>query len=972
MLINHTLQTLQERAVSSREDRMSRVGQVIMVILVLLVSLGFFHTSAHAQISDRAEVVGTMNASSSVFQENIYFDPVSGTSSIPNDHQVYVDFVDGATTHALSGYAWSPTLGEITFDENELTGCPSEPCEAYLDEETNTVGGWAKVADSIGWNVPHFGGLMRDLTFGPETSAVYAHQAIEVYGQYAYLGGSNTGAGGTQKSSFFTIYNISNPESPQFVSHIDLKIAGAFCALGGDGCDITNIRYAEWNGHDLLFVSAFKFGWFAFDLADPTNPTLLAWANCFAGCGVAVGEVWETAVFGDRAYITGQFAGTYRVGWVNLNDLYTAPPANVTLNFTEGAFAGFTGSDLWQDLAVYNNYMIVAGRGDGVKVYNMGDPGSPTPVLVQTFTDNFSPSFNAAYGLYVYGDTLYVTKLDWNVGNPAGASVSELMVIPLINGNVQPMSTGSLSRVRIDTPDRPARTNARAVTVATEGNGKTYAFVAADVGGLIIFDVTDSSNIRQVVQMVHPTVNGTARGQSFEVVYQNGVAYVGVDKGPNISVQGYPVIKAGTGDDWINLSQDQYVNSPSLSYDPNTSEISGEADGGDLLGRVKMGTHSVTTPLYVSRKPVVTLSNEVIISPYSEVSWSVSSYATVCVETGGDPTWPTLWDVIGPVANYSGTVSVGPVISDTIVGLTCQNRLGKSGSAETTISVPVSTADLIVTDPLNTTNADKSITFTGTLKNDGTSETNMGQLIWGDLEIDWNRGNCSAATSNEEFSAGGSWERLQAGDPKALSATLTFDQLQSHPGNHCYRLVADRTNLVTETSDENNSSTWESFNVVIPSGYIVANPMFVFPGQTSSISWASEDATTCEVTSNQNADQWTDLNHSGQTTAPLNDDTTYILACDDVVPVDYITVHVGTQDLSITPRVVNVGSEAVIGYNTNGQPDCVLTGGSLNQPVVDSGSVVVTPINGKTTFTLSCGLGSESTTVEILPSIFES
>jgi hypothetical protein len=45
----------------------------------------------------------------------------------------------------LSGYAWSPNIGYITFNRAELTGCPSGTCAAY--RVGNDIRGWARIVD---------------------------------------------------------------------------------------------------------------------------------------------------------------------------------------------------------------------------------------------------------------------------------------------------------------------------------------------------------------------------------------------------------------------------------------------------------------------------------------------------------------------------------------------------------------------------------------------------------------------------------------------------------------------------------------------------------------------------------------------------------------------------------------------------------------------------------------------------------
>ncbi len=67
----------------------------------------------------------------------------------------WVDFTgvtmgDSASSGILSGKAWSPNIGLITFNSTELTGCPTAPCKAAADwvnlnaDGSINVKGWAR------------------------------------------------------------------------------------------------------------------------------------------------------------------------------------------------------------------------------------------------------------------------------------------------------------------------------------------------------------------------------------------------------------------------------------------------------------------------------------------------------------------------------------------------------------------------------------------------------------------------------------------------------------------------------------------------------------------------------------------------------------------------------------------------------------------------------------------------------------
>lgn len=62
--------------------------------------------------------------------------------------------VDVASNGRLSGYAWSEHIGWITFNQNEMVGCPQTPCRADFDKNNGQVTGWARAlaADGNGWD----------------------------------------------------------------------------------------------------------------------------------------------------------------------------------------------------------------------------------------------------------------------------------------------------------------------------------------------------------------------------------------------------------------------------------------------------------------------------------------------------------------------------------------------------------------------------------------------------------------------------------------------------------------------------------------------------------------------------------------------------------------------------------------------------------------------------------------------------
>lgn len=51
--------------------------------------------------------------------------------------------VNVGPTGALSGYAWSPNIGWVSFNAADVSGCPAAPCAPNLNKTTGEVSGWA-------------------------------------------------------------------------------------------------------------------------------------------------------------------------------------------------------------------------------------------------------------------------------------------------------------------------------------------------------------------------------------------------------------------------------------------------------------------------------------------------------------------------------------------------------------------------------------------------------------------------------------------------------------------------------------------------------------------------------------------------------------------------------------------------------------------------------------------------------------
>ncbi len=93
--------------------------------------------------------------------------------------------VSESSTGALSGYAWSPNIGWVSFNSSDVSGCPSGSCAAQVQSNGN-VTGWARAiaAPAAGSDAGGWGGWI-------ELSGV-KQSSNGAWSGYAWGGGSAT------------------------------------------------------------------------------------------------------------------------------------------------------------------------------------------------------------------------------------------------------------------------------------------------------------------------------------------------------------------------------------------------------------------------------------------------------------------------------------------------------------------------------------------------------------------------------------------------------------------------------------------------------------------------------------------------------------------------------------------------------------------------------------------------------------
>ncbi len=75
----------------------------------------------------------------------------SGAGGGPYSVNISTSTVGSDIVGALSGYAWSPNIGWVSFNnQGDWTGCPSGSCPPTIDMTTGAVSGWIRALAGVG------------------------------------------------------------------------------------------------------------------------------------------------------------------------------------------------------------------------------------------------------------------------------------------------------------------------------------------------------------------------------------------------------------------------------------------------------------------------------------------------------------------------------------------------------------------------------------------------------------------------------------------------------------------------------------------------------------------------------------------------------------------------------------------------------------------------------------------------------
>ena len=276
---------------------------------------------------------------------------------------------------------------------------------------------------------------------------------------------------------------------------------------------------------------------------------------------------------------------------------------------------------------------------------------------------------------------------------------------------------------------------------------------------------------------------------------------------------------------------------------------------------------SATVNVVTNPPPSVTLSvapSTVMSGGAATLTWS-SSNATTCTASGG-------WS--GARAT-SGSVSTGALTATTMFSLTCTGSGGSNTQRAAVTVAPMPTVQF---------------TANPTTVANGASAT-----------LSWTSTNATSCVAANAWSGTKATSGSQSTGP--LSTTGTYELTCSGTGGSV-------TGFATVTVTASPA----------PSVTITATPSSVASGSTSSLSWASSNATACTASGGWTGSRPTSGSY---TTSSITGPTTFTVTCTGAGGTASSSATVGVLT-SFTPVLINAGGGAISGYVA----DSYFTGGS--------------------------------------------
>jgi hypothetical protein len=319
--------------------------------------------------------------------------------------------------------------------------------------------------------------------------------------------------------------------------------------------------------------------------------------------------------------------------------------------------------------------------------------------------------------------------------------------------------------------------------------------------------------------------------------------------------------------------------------------------------------------------PAVSLSanpTNVSAQGTSTITWTTTN-ATTCTASGA-------WS--GSKAT-SGSEAVGPLTTNSTYTLTCDNGAGGTGSGTTTVTVtsntPAPTLDFAANPTQVAANGSSTLT--------------------------WSTSNATSCT------ASGGWTGTRATQGSAsvgpLTQGTTYTLACTGAGGSITRNV---TVNVTQAAP-------------MPTVSISATPASIQSGQSSTVSWTTQNATSCTASGAWSGSRGTSGNQAVSPTA----NATYTLACSNTTGTTTqsttvtVTAPPPTLVFSASPSSIQAGATSTLTWSSQNASSCTASGGWTGTRTT-SGSSTVTPTS-TTTYTLACtgasGNTQQSTTVTV-------
>ena len=298
------------------------------------------------------------------------------------------------------------------------------------------------------------------------------------------------------------------------------------------------------------------------------------------------------------------------------------------------------------------------------------------------------------------------------------------------------------------------------------------------------------------------------------------------------------------------------------------------------------------------------------------LNWSTTN-ATSCTASGG-------WS---GAKSANGSQIVGPLTAATDYLIDCQ---GPGGSATSSVRVGV-------TEPPPT------VTLTASPTSVASGETST--LTW-------------SATNATSCAATGGWSGAKATSGSEVVGPMTAT-----------------TNYSLECSGAGGSrqqTTTVSFAPSLPVVTLSASPTSINPGESSTLSWSTTNATTCNASGGWSGSVAT---AGVQPVGPINQTTEYFLTCTgpggdaaNNVIVTVIGLAPPTVSLRATPSTVALGTVTVLSWTSEDALTCEASGDWAG-PVATGGEQLIGPLTIATMYTLTCDGNGGSTSQSVFVSM---